>query len=698
MNTQVTDDNQANDDLHITKLQRACLSFKGGQVQHFISNWETLTSDPFILDAIKHYHIEFEADCPVKPETTHSIQFSEQENEIIESEIEKYLAKEIIEKACVTDDCFISNIFVRPKKDGSHRMILNLKNFNHFVDYHHFKMDTFKTAISLIRPGCFMASIDLKDAYYSIPIAQEDRRFLMFEWKGTYYQFTSLPNGLSSAPRLFTKILKPVYSHLRELGHTCMGHIDDSLLVGYNYQSCKCNITDSLLLFTQLGFVIHPEKSVLQPVQSIEFLGFVIDSVQMTTRLLPRKVTKVKSICNDLLHKHNPTIREVAQVIGLLVSSLPGALFGPLHYRHLERDKITALKNNKGNFDSIMSLSRLSKQELMWWLNNIDSTYKPISHDSPTVIIATDASTVGWGAVMGNLKAGGPWDQSEQQSHINCLEMKAVLLGLKSLCKNHPKQHIQIQCDNTTAITYINSMGGVKSLQCDILAREIWEWCIQREIWISACHIPGSQNIEADKESRVFNLSTEWSLSLPVFHDISNKWGPFDIDLFASRLNYKVDCYVSWRPDPKAKFIDAFYMQWQAYLFYAFPPFSVISTCLQKITKEQATGVLVVPLWRTQPWFTVVLNILVDTPLILPQSDTLLTQPHSGDVHPLRRQLQLMAIKVSGKPSLREEFQAKLLPLSPSHGPLAPKNNISPILKSGTNFVLNGKLIPTIHL
>jgi hypothetical protein len=66
-----------------------------------------------------------------------------------------------------------------------------------------------------------MASVDLRDAYYSIPVATEDRKYLMFEWQGSYFQFTCLPNGLSCAPRLFTKILQPVYTHLRMLGHTC---------------------------------------------------------------------------------------------------------------------------------------------------------------------------------------------------------------------------------------------------------------------------------------------------------------------------------------------------------------------------------------------------------------------------------------------------------------------------------------------
>ena len=146
-------------------------------------------------------------------------------------------------------------------------MILNLKPLNEFVDYHHFKMDTFRTALKLIRPGCFMASVDLKDAYYSIPTAGEDRKFLMFEWKGKYHQFTCLPNGLSSAPRIFTKILKPVYAHLRSNGHTCMGHIDHYLLTGQTFHLCQQNVMDTVTLFTKLGFTVHPVKSVLQPQQ-----------------------------------------------------------------------------------------------------------------------------------------------------------------------------------------------------------------------------------------------------------------------------------------------------------------------------------------------------------------------------------------------------------------------------------------------
>ena len=74
-----------------------------------------------------------------------------------------------------------------------------------------------------------MASVDLKDAYYSIPIAEEDRKLLMFQWKGKYYQFTCLPNGLLSAPWIFTQILKSVYALLRSM----VIHVWDTLMTPY---------------------------------------------------------------------------------------------------------------------------------------------------------------------------------------------------------------------------------------------------------------------------------------------------------------------------------------------------------------------------------------------------------------------------------------------------------------------------------
>lgn len=98
--------------------------------------------------------------------------------------------------------------------------------------------------------------------YYSVPVDAYDQRYLKFEFDNQLYKYTCFPNGLAPCPRKFTKLLKPVYCHLREKGHLSSGYIDDSYLQGDIYQDCLANVVDTVKLFDKLGFVVHAEKSV----------------------------------------------------------------------------------------------------------------------------------------------------------------------------------------------------------------------------------------------------------------------------------------------------------------------------------------------------------------------------------------------------------------------------------------------------
>ena len=261
-----------------------------------------------------------------------------------------------------------------------------------------------------MRPGCFMASVDLKDAYYTVPIHPSHQKYLKFYFDGVFYTYTCWPNGLASAPRLFTKLLKPVYSTLRSMGHLNSGYIDDSYLQGDTSKECYKNVVDTVTLFTQLGFHVHPEKSVFIPSQKLTFLGFVLDSIAMTVTPTEDKAQRIRSVCATLLQTQMPTIRQVAEVIGILVSNFPGAQYGPLHYRHLERDKYLALIANKGDFAGKMQISPPALAEIQWWHNNADTLKRDIHQDHPSVSIQSDASTLGWGAVYGTQKTGGEMD------------------------------------------------------------------------------------------------------------------------------------------------------------------------------------------------------------------------------------------------------------------------------------------------
>ena len=122
-------------------------------------------------------------------------------------------------------------------------------------------------------------------------------------------------------------------------------------------------------------------------------------------------------------------------------------------------------------------------------------------------------------------------------------------------------------------------------------------------MWLTIAHVPGVENCLADFISRNFQDNLEWSLGDRLFDRIVQCFGHPQIDLFASRLNKKVDRYVAWTPDPGAFAIDAFSIDWSCYFFYAFPLFSVVSRAIEKILEEEAEGILVVPHWATRPWW-----------------------------------------------------------------------------------------------
>eukprot|EP00794_Sanderia_malayensis_P002377 gene2377-2739_t len=252
--------------------------------------------------------------------------------------------------------------------------------------------------------------------------------------------------------------------------------------------------------------------------------------------------------------------------------------------------------------------------------------------------------------------------------------------------------------DNTTAVSYINEMGGCKSPQCNELTKEIWEWAMTRNIWLSAAHIPGCNNVSADALSRKFSMELEWMFSKKIFENILSLFNNLQIDLFASRLNAQLPNYVSWKPDPMAKHIDAFTVNWSQYAFYAFPPFCLIPRCVQKIVQEKATGVLVIPMWPSQAYFSAVMNLLIDVPLLVRATAKNLIHPKQDLPHPLCRNLTLMVCRLSGNPCLSAEFLQKLPMSSCSPGEEVPKSNTMFTSVNGYSFVARGHVIHCIQL
>lgn len=671
-----------------------------GKLRFFSDVWKKFTCDPWILQTISGYKIEFDS-YPIQEHIPKEIYFSDSEIDIVNQEIQLLLLKGAIIQSEYEHGQFVSNIFIVPKPNGKFRPVINLKYLNYFVTYEHFKQETFSVILDLIQENDFFTSIDLKDAYFSIPIHEDFQKYLKFFWGGQLYKFVCLPFGLASAPRIYTKVLRPVYAWFRKQGFRCSYYIDDSLNMNKDRDVCMSNALKISETLQSLGYTINKEKSVFIPTQRIIFFGFIIDSVLFKVFLPEKKVQKIISLAKCLLIRGTVVVRLLASFIGLIINAFYAVLEAPLHYRALEHDKVAGLGISR-DFDRYITLSESSVSELNWWINNVDKKNgKLIRQKKSTVTVQTDASLQGWGGfdVESQTSTGGRWTLSESENTINYLELLAICYTLKAFCSEKVDIHVTIQSDNTSAVAYINNMGGMASVQMDMLARQLWEWCIGRNIFISATHLSGSLNYQADFSSRNFSDSTEWMLKKELFDRICDQFFTPDIDLFASRLNYQVDKFVSWFPEPGCFKSDAFSFSWGNFIPYIFPPFNLISKVLNKIVQDRVSkAILIVPHWPSQAWFPVLLSMLISYPVRIPRHKDVLTLPHDGQNHPMGRNLSLVALLVSGIFSRREDFQRQLSTLFFHPGVKEQRNSTVWLGECGVFGVSNGKVIRFVRL
>ena len=286
-------------------------------------------------------------------------------------------------------------------------------------------------------------------------------------------RLTCFPNGLARCPRKFTKLTKAPLTYLRLKNSIVSGYIDDFFLQGQSYTQCENTVLKAVELFDSLGFVIHPYKSSLIPRQEIVYLGFHINSRIMRISLTLEKKENLQKFIVKILASLQISIRTIACLVGKLVSSLPGSRFGALYYRNIERDKVKALSENRGNFDANLLLSVAAKGDLQWWLGTIPHMYAPIHLPPITNFITCDASSKGWGEVMGTVSTGGAWLPSELTLHIN-MEMIAILYALRCFDDKLKNLHIRVLSDNTTAVPVVNKMGTMWSPECTTVAQHIW--------------------------------------------------------------------------------------------------------------------------------------------------------------------------------------------------------------------------------
>lgn len=310
----------------------------------------------------------------------------------------------------------------------------------------------------------------------------------------------------------------------------------------------------------------------------------------------------------------------------------------------------------------IITLPEKVRPFLSWWTQPLN-VYRgvPIWNPLPRATLTTDASLSGWGATFGQQTTAGQWDLSLTGTHINVLETMAVHQAILHWADALRGHKVTVLSDNSTAVAYINRQGGTRSHSLLQASWDLLTLADGLQIRLRATHLAGDLNVVADALSRGTFDGNEWSLSQTWADFVFNLFGRPHVDLFATAANNKLPTFCSRRAETLTWRVDAFSLQWYGMLLYAFPPLRLIYRVLMSIRTSSAEVILIAPCWPNQPWFSLLLELLIDRPFAFPLAAKLLTQQRGRVWHTDLDSLHLSAWKLSGDASKKQAFQTRLL-------------------------------------
>lgn len=497
-----------------------------------------------------------------------------------------------------------------------------------------------------------MATVDLKDAYLSIPVHSNDRKYYRFRWGKKHYEFQRLCFGLTTAPWVFTKMLKPIVAFFRKHGIFVIAYLDDLLVLADDFQTAVSQLAFVKKTLSLLGFIVS-SKSMDVPSQIVKYLGFMVNSVDMTVSIPPDKLEKIKEKFRLALEFDNLSLNHFQSLMGFCSSTIIAVPFSRLYSREIQAS-IIPLQVNLEKKTFRVTVTPEVKEEFKFWANLTPAeSVKDIAPEQAVNFLFTDSSEYGYGACFQNRPFSGYWTEEELTWHINDQELMAVCLAFEYYIDYFRDKLLIIMTDNTTVMHYLNKQGGRKKRLTTITMR-IYKLAIANHVTISSQHIPGKKNVIADYLSRLGEEHIEWKLDYNVLQPLFQQHRP-TIDLFAKHHNNRLPRWVSWKPHPRAVWADAFSRSWVGECPYLYPPTKLVLRVLKKILWEGIPkSILIAPHWPTQPYYPLLMRMLIQDPIVLPFSEYLVICPLTQKPHPLQEVLHLTCYIIKGSLNVSE--------------------------------------------
>ena len=294
----------------------------GGCLANFWLAWRARGLDAWVVEVLRvGYRIPFDRRPPLSERPLSLPAYSPQsiKGVALTQELQNLLRKGAVEPA-PQSPVFYSRLFLVQKALGSWRPIIDLSTLNDYVTPSHFHMETPQSVLRSIRPGDWMISLDLQDAYLQVPVHHDSRRFLRFVVEGTTYQFRVLCFGLTTAPQFFTRIMAPVSAILHKYGVRMLHYLDDWLILASSELACLQSRDRLLTVCTELGIQVNFTKSSLVPTQSLVYLGMEIRSVPFVARPTPVRVSNLLRLIEEFLSTPSPPASLWHRLLGHLSS------------------------------------------------------------------------------------------------------------------------------------------------------------------------------------------------------------------------------------------------------------------------------------------------------------------------------------------------------------------------------------------
>ena len=481
---------------------------------------------------------------------------------------------------------FESAVFTVPKKDGAFRLCTDYRRLNVFQRKTTFKMDDVQLIAELIQPGDFGMMVDLKDAYLTLGLHPSHRKYCRFRnpETGQRLQWRTVSFGISEAPRICTKLLRPLMAILKQLGIRCMIYIDDILLLHQDRIQLARSMAVALdLLQRQVGLNLKTSKCSFHPSQRFQCLGYIWDTLRMQTSVPTKRLKETHRMARRLLRLITETsasidkppklkTRVLACFVGRVVATFRGIRGARRHLIYLQHALGQAVRREGWNGST--GLSTNAVETLAWWAS--DEPWKRNGHrmvdDSRPIQVSvrSDAATetYGWGGTLQvqdqtPLSTRGNFTAQERKLHINALELLGCWFTIKSLLPlavprhRWPLTHINCELDNTVAIKYAR-VAVSRSLTMSRIGAQFYDWMEDTGLQLTYRHLRGIYNVEADSLSRHAWAELEWQLQPTLLARRQGIWHcSVAIDLFASRHNAQTSTYFSWQHDIDAQGVDS---------------------------------------------------------------------------------------------------------------------------------------------